>query len=92
MCWVKLIASLVLNGFLFSNLVLSLQDSPRASRCRRFLAYVDVVIVILIIMGSVIRTTTEDEAWGSTDGSVPIDTSTSENARMLIFTFCLVLA
>lgn len=45
----QIMASSVLNIFLFVNMLLRLQNSPRAAHFRRYLAYVDLILITLLV-------------------------------------------
>jgi hypothetical protein len=73
-------------------MLLRLRNSPRAATFRRYLAYLDVVVIVLLVVGSVTRTSNNDfssEQW--TDGYT-YDYATPSNAHMLVFTFSLLMA
>jgi hypothetical protein len=67
-------------------MLLKLKNSPRTASFRRYLAYVDLVIITLLVVGFVTRTTGED-----LEDSV-YENTTPSNAHMLVFAFSLLLA
>jgi cytochrome c oxidase assembly factor CtaG len=82
----QLIFSFLLNAFLFVNMMLQLIEHPRAVKHRRCLAYVDVVIIILLVVGVVER------LKGSKWLNQPLyQESNPAGLQMLLICFCLIL-
>ncbi|KIW06208.1 uncharacterized protein PV09_02685 [Verruconis gallopava] len=62
---IALLISITLNIFLFTNIVLKLKNSPRASKFRRYLAYIDAVVISLLVIGVTerLQQNSSNEPW-----------------------------
>jgi hypothetical protein len=82
----QLIFSFLLNVFLFTNLLLKLVGHPRAIEFRRHLAFVDFIVIALLVIGI------EERMTGSDTRGRPLYRDVlPTGTHMLVFFFSIVL-